>query len=109
MPTLDPGTYILALHAPSDGAAVTVRPALAGLESPPVTPPSDVVERYQRGEEAPPEFTSRSISRQPYRGEMAEDESEEPSEYGDEEPYDDGEEEPEGDGDGDEYGNGGQR
>ncbi|MBI2215047.1 MAG: hypothetical protein HYU52_15470 [Acidobacteria bacterium] len=109
MPTLDPGTYLLALHAPSDGAAVKARPALAGLESPPVTPPADVVERYQLGEEAPPTFTSRSVTRQPYRGEMAEDESEEPSEYEDEEVYEDGEEAPDGDGEDAEYGDGGQR
>lgn len=97
MPTLDPGTYILALHAPSDGEPVAVRPALAGLESPPVTPPSDVVARYQLGEEAPPAFTSRRVTREAYQGEMAEDEAEEPSRYSEEELYEDGEAEPEED------------
>jgi len=94
MPTLDPGTYIVALHAPSDGAPVTARPALAGLESPPVTPPADVIERYQLGDEAPPAFTSHRVTSVPDEGEMAEEESEEPAEGEEVYEEEDGESEP---------------
>src|SRR5262249_49947927 len=34
MPTLKPGTYLLALHAPPESGPVAARPALAGIELP---------------------------------------------------------------------------
>jgi hypothetical protein len=46
MPTLAAGTYLLALHAPADGAPVRVRPALAGLERPDTGPPAEVIRCY---------------------------------------------------------------
>jgi hypothetical protein len=49
MPTLQPGTYLLALHAPPDGGPVVARPALAGVELPGTGPPADVVREYMQG------------------------------------------------------------
>jgi hypothetical protein len=46
MPTLAAGTYLVALHAPADGAPVRVRPALAGLERPDTGPPAEVIRCY---------------------------------------------------------------
>ena len=46
MPTLRPGTYLLALRAPSEMGPVAVRPALAGLDLPGTGPPEDVVRSY---------------------------------------------------------------
>jgi hypothetical protein len=46
MPTLTPGTYLVALHAPPEVGPVTVRPALAGLDLPGTGPPADVVRSY---------------------------------------------------------------
>ncbi len=48
MPTLKPGTYLLALHAPPDSGPVPARPALAGVELPSTGPPEDVVRSYLR-------------------------------------------------------------
>jgi len=46
MPTLKPGTYLLALHAPTGSAPVSARPALAGVELPSTAPPEEVVRGY---------------------------------------------------------------
>jgi hypothetical protein len=50
MPTLKPGTYLLALHAPTATGPVQARPALAGVVLPGTGPPEDVIRRYM----APP-------------------------------------------------------
>jgi hypothetical protein len=46
MANLEPGTYLLALQAPADGAPVRVRPAVAGLAPPPTGPPEELVRCY---------------------------------------------------------------
>jgi hypothetical protein len=46
MPTLQPGTYLLALRVPPAAGPVTVRPALAGIELPGTGPPDEVVRQY---------------------------------------------------------------
>ncbi len=46
MPTLQPGTYLLALGAPPEVGPVAVRPALAGIELPGTGPPDEVVREY---------------------------------------------------------------
>jgi len=49
MPTLEPGHYLLALHAPADAALeapIRARPALAGLEIPDSGPPAAVIQTY---------------------------------------------------------------
>ncbi len=46
MPTLEPGTYLLSLHVPSDGETVRARPAVVGLVPPDTGPPEDVVRAY---------------------------------------------------------------
>jgi hypothetical protein len=62
MPTLAPGEYSLVLHAPSDGPATRVRPAVAGLARPSIDPPMDVVRRYLEPDTAgTPAFSSRYV------------------------------------------------
>jgi hypothetical protein len=61
MPTLEPGRYLLVLHAPADGGAVRARPAVAGLSEPPVDPPLDVVRRYLEPDTPPTTFQSRYV------------------------------------------------
>jgi hypothetical protein len=56
---LTPGTYLLALTAPSDGNPVKARPALAGLKQPDTGPPEEVVRSYTAPEAESPGFTSR--------------------------------------------------
>lgn len=46
MHELSPGRYLLAIESPSDAPAVTVRPAVAGIEPPSTGPPSEVIRRY---------------------------------------------------------------
>jgi len=46
MPTLQPGTYLLALGVPPEVGPVAVRPALAGIELPGTGPPDEVVREY---------------------------------------------------------------
>ncbi len=46
MVALEPGSYILALHAPEDGPPVSARPALAGVEPPETGPPDEVLRQY---------------------------------------------------------------
>jgi len=46
MPTLQPGTYLLALAVPPEVGPVAVRPALAGIELPGTGPPDEVVRGY---------------------------------------------------------------
>jgi hypothetical protein len=58
MPTLEAGTYLLALQAPSDAVPVTARASLVGLKLPDVGPPSDVIRKYVAPEEEVPGFTS---------------------------------------------------
>ncbi len=53
MPTLKPGTYLLALHAPTGSGPVSARPALAGVELPSTGPPEDVVREYMKLATAP--------------------------------------------------------
>ena len=55
MPSLAPGSYLLAVRAPADGGPVTVRPALAGIVPPGSDPPEDVVRRYLRLSRGEPE------------------------------------------------------
>ena len=57
MPTLKPGTYLLALHAPPDMGPVPARPALAGVELPSTGPPEEVVRSYMKDAIASPEPT----------------------------------------------------
>ena len=61
MPTLGPGTYLLALHAPGDSAPIRARPAVAGLQTPDTGPPEEVVRKYLEPEEAPPGFTATHV------------------------------------------------
>ena len=61
MPTLAPGRYFLVLHAPSEGPAVRVRPALAGLARPSTDPPAEVVKRYLEPAAGPPTFSARYV------------------------------------------------
>ncbi len=56
---LTPGTYLLALTAPSDGQPVRARPALAGLKQPDTGPPDEVVRAYMAPESESRGFTSR--------------------------------------------------
>lgn len=53
MPTLGPGTYVWALHAPAEGEAVRARPAVVGLVRPGTGPPWEVLERYLRPQSEP--------------------------------------------------------
>lgn len=46
MPTLEPGTYLLSLHAPREGRPVRARPAVVGLTPPDTGPPEEVVRQY---------------------------------------------------------------
>jgi hypothetical protein len=62
MPTLTPGTYLLALHAPEDASPVRARPAIAGLKTPDTGPPEDVIRQYLEPEEAPPSFTATHVA-----------------------------------------------
>jgi hypothetical protein len=73
MPTLAPGRYVLVVHAPADGPAVRVRPALAGALRPSTDPPLDVVRRYFEPEAPSLTFSSRYIEEEPeaWRGEDA--------------------------------------
>jgi hypothetical protein len=48
MPTLDPGTWLLAVSLPSHAQPVRLQPAVVGIELPDTGPPLDVVQRYQR-------------------------------------------------------------
>ena len=67
MPTLEPGTYLLALSAPADAAPVRARPALVGLVPPDTGPPEDVVKSYVGAgdEEAGTSFTARHVEPEP--------------------------------------------
>jgi hypothetical protein len=53
MPTLKPGTYLMALHAPPAAGPVPARPALAGIELPSAAPPDDIVRGYMQLATAP--------------------------------------------------------
>jgi hypothetical protein len=54
MPTLDAGTYWLALSAPSDESPVTAQATVVGLERPSSGPPEEVVRTYlERFRESP--------------------------------------------------------
>ena len=69
MPTLAPGEYHLVLHAPSEGPATRVRPAVAGLARPSIDPPIDVVRRYLEPDAAAtPAFSSRYVEDLPEAG-----------------------------------------
>ncbi len=46
MPTLEAGTYVLALRNPADAPPVRVRPALAGVTPPDTGPPAELVRCY---------------------------------------------------------------
>jgi hypothetical protein len=46
MHTLKPGTYLLAVDVPADGAAVDIEPALVGLTLPGKGPPDEVKAQY---------------------------------------------------------------
>jgi hypothetical protein len=76
MPTLAPGTYLLALRAPEDAAPVRARPALAGLRLPDTGPPDAVVRGYLEPEQARPVFTATRVAmpepRRPVPGEEPE-------------------------------------
>ncbi len=61
MSTLMPGTYLLALHAPTTTAPVVARPAVAGLTPPDTGPPQDVIRRYLEPEEAAPSFSATHV------------------------------------------------
>jgi hypothetical protein len=63
MPTLEPGTYLLALHAPAGARPVVARPAVAGLKVPDTDPPEDVVRKYLEPEESAPAFSARRVER----------------------------------------------
>ena len=67
MPTLEPGTYLLALSAPADAVPVRARPALVGLVPPDTGPPEDVVKGYvgASDEEAGTSFTARRVEPAP--------------------------------------------
>jgi hypothetical protein len=65
MPTLDPGTYLLALQAPVDAAPVTARASLVGLKPPDVGPPEDVIRRYAAPDEESAGFSSTRIEETP--------------------------------------------
>ncbi len=89
MPRLQPGAYVVVLHAPARGAALRARPAVVGLVPPSSGPPEEVVGRYLRAargepEEAPVTPTAGSEDQEP-----SNEESEEPE---------GGEEPPEGEG-----------
>ncbi len=43
---LEPGRYLLEVRAPTQGATLTVRPALVGLTPPPAGPPPDIAAQY---------------------------------------------------------------
>lgn len=61
MPTLEPGTYLIAIHAAEDGGPVRVRPALAGLHLPDTGPPAEVVLGYL-APEGQPSFSARRVT-----------------------------------------------
>jgi hypothetical protein len=46
MRRLEPGRYLLEVRAPTQGATLTVRPALVGITPPPAGPPPDVAAAY---------------------------------------------------------------
>jgi hypothetical protein len=46
MPQLAPGSYVLAIHAPSGGRPVSARPAVAGIRPPGLDPPDEVIQSY---------------------------------------------------------------
>jgi len=46
MRRLEPGHYLLEVRAPTQGATLTVRPALVGITPPPAGPPPDVAAEY---------------------------------------------------------------
>ena len=46
MPQLAPGTYVLAIHAPSGSRPVSARPAVAGIRPPSLDPPDEVIQSY---------------------------------------------------------------
>ena len=54
MPTLAPGTYLLALHAPPDAGPIPARPALAGIDLPSTGPPAEIVRGYMAAAGAEP-------------------------------------------------------
>jgi hypothetical protein len=96
MPTLDPGTYLLALHAPPDAAGpVAARPAVSGLTPPDTGPPEDVVRAYLAPEEPAGVFTARRVEAPPpvEEGRLAEEEGP-PGEEGEGPPEGEGEEPP---------------
>ncbi len=46
MPELKTGTYLLAVHAPTDSGPIQIQPALAGVQLPDSRPPEDVIRNY---------------------------------------------------------------
>jgi hypothetical protein len=72
MPTLGPGTYLLALRAPQDAGPVRARPALAGLQLPDTGPPEEVVRSYLEPEERRAVFTATRIEVPEPRGRASE-------------------------------------
>jgi hypothetical protein len=48
MPTLDPGTWLLAVSLPAHAQPVRLQPVVVGVELPDTGPPEDVVQRYLR-------------------------------------------------------------
>jgi hypothetical protein len=95
MPTLEPGRYLLVLHAPAEGDAVRVQPALAGLKQPSTAPPDEVVRRYVTPDTPPATFQSRYVEEAPERGETTEEGEEGPGSWGEQQQDDEVEEEEE--------------
>lgn len=48
MADLQPGTYVLAIHAPASASAIRVRPGVAGIRPPDTGPPEEVIRHYLR-------------------------------------------------------------
>ncbi len=46
MPELEPGTYLLALTAPTDTRPLRARPAVVGIDPPGTGPPREVIEEF---------------------------------------------------------------
>jgi hypothetical protein len=88
---LQPGIYMLALRAPSQGAPVRARPAIVGIVLPSMGPPEDVIRKYLASEETPSQFTSRRQAAHSQSPEYA-DESEPEGAMGDSESMEEPEE-----------------
>jgi hypothetical protein len=91
MPRLQPGEYLLVLHAPATGGALRARPAVVGLVPPSSGPPEEVIRHFLRAARGEPEEEAPSVAP------GTEGEDEEPSDEESEEP-EGGEEPPEGEG-----------